>query len=98
MIEVYRIGDKIFGQYKIFISNAELMNIRYVSNYLSDKCLTELKKQENSEIFTYNIIKATLSDTPDLFGRLGEVIIEFVPNKELAEELKLVTERLIIGL
>jgi len=101
MIRVGRILDKIIGNYKTLITNDELSKFKSANgatNYAVDKLLTELKSEDNSNMFTYKIIKVIASDTKDLFGVDYEVIFEFVPNPELVEEINLVTERLIIGL
>jgi len=98
MIKVGRILNKIIGNYQTYVTNEELKQIRFLSNYVVEKLLAELKNEDNSGMFTYNILKVIAADTKDLFGLDYEVIFEFVPNPELVEEINLVTERLITGL
>jgi hypothetical protein len=98
MITVGKVGNLIIGNYKVFITNDELCKNRFISNYVTNKLLAELKKEDNSEMFTYKILKVSGSDFIDLFGREYEVIFEFVPNSEIAKEIKTILERLQIGL
>jgi hypothetical protein len=101
MIKVGRILNKIIGNYQTYVTNDELRKFTSANgatNYVVDKLLAELKNEDNSGMFTYNILKVIAADTKDLFGLDYEVIFEFVPNPELVEEINLVTERLTTGL
>lgn len=100
MIDVIRQGKKVIGKYKEFVSNAEIMVMSRtdLGKYVSDKLISELKKDDSSDLFSYSIIEINELETPDLFGVYIEVIFEFVPNQILMKEIELVTERLEIGL
>lgn len=100
MIKVGRILNKIIDNYKVFITNKELIEDEEIfsDEYVVNKLLAELKNEDNSAMFTYKIIKVSVSNADDLFGKEYEVIFEFVPNPELVEEINLVSERLMVGL
>jgi hypothetical protein len=98
MINVIRENGKLLGVYRLYISNEEIMNIipDSINQYIIDKLYEELKNDDSSNLFSYTIINC--NNTNDLFGKNYEIIFEFVPNQELLNELKIVTERLQIGL
>jgi hypothetical protein len=102
MIKVGRLLNKIIGNYKVFITNNELTKpeeiLKSWDEYVVDKLLAELKNEDNSNMFTYKILKVSCSDSKDLFGVDYEVIFEFVPDPELVEEINLVSERIMVGL
>lgn len=98
MIQVYKQGNKIIGVYTLFLSTQTLLVTKELKNYVMNKLLEELKKEEQSELFTYDIMKINLEESEDLFGKNCVIIFEFVPNKEMVDELKYLAERLQIGL
>jgi hypothetical protein len=91
-------GNKIIGIYTIYMTLIELSAIRYVSNFVAEKLMKELKKDDSSDLFSYDVISIKGDETPDFFGMNYTVVFEFVPNKELVEELKLLAERMEVGL
>jgi hypothetical protein len=91
-------GNKIIGIYTVYITLPELSAIRFISNHVTDKLLEELKKDDSSDLFSYEVISVKADETPDFFGINYTVVFEFVPNKELVEELKLLAERMEVGL
>jgi hypothetical protein len=100
MIKILRQGDKLIGVYEKHTPFAELKEIHHLDMrlYLLNSLIKELEENDKSELFSYNIIEVKESLSPDLYGSNSEIIFEFIPNKELVEELKVVSERLQIGL
>jgi hypothetical protein len=96
MINVYKQNGKLIGVYQILLNKELLQTLTDVKSYVTETLIKELKQEDNSELFTYNIL--TVNDCEDLFGCKYEVIFEFIPNKEFIEEIKVMTERLGVGL
>jgi hypothetical protein len=98
MINIVKKDGKLIGIYEIVLSNEELMMQKDIKKYIVDSLMNELNKEDNSDLFTYNILEVNECTDTDLYGRKCGIVFEFVPNAELVEELKLVAERLQIGL
>lgn len=98
MINVLRQGDKLIGIYDTILTNEMITTIADIKQYLIDSLMAELKAQDESDLFTYQILEINEDAVPDLFGRRCAVAFEFIPNKELVEQLKVVHERLGVGL
>ena len=99
MINVYKNGERLIGVFKSFISFTELQDKDHLTGLkeiITEQLLIELDKEENSGLFAYKILNIIHEN--DIFGYQFVVEFEFVPNKELVEELKVVSERLEIGL
>lgn len=94
MIEVFRQGEKLIGTLRIYVDNKQQKKDDYISNSL----YAELMKDDNSGLFTYDILDIQSELNADFFGKNYVVIFEFVPNKELVTELILLSERLEVGL
>jgi hypothetical protein len=100
MINVYKLGDKLIGSYKVFITNEELQRLgdSEITSYYMNNLIEELKKEDTSGLFEYKILEVKKMESEDLYGMEYEIIFEFIPDKIFIEESKLVAERLQIGL
>jgi hypothetical protein len=98
MISVAKQDNKLIGIYQTFLPTEEVICILpyTLKDYILNKLYQELDEQDESGLFTYNILGGT--NEQELFGLKCEIVFEFIPNKELIEELKIITERLQIGL
>lgn len=98
MINIFKNKDKIIGIYSIYLNNSLLLNIKDIKYYLIETFKIELEKDQNSDLFTYNIIKIEDSASPDLLGKHCGILFELIPNKNLFNEFKIISERLQTGL
>jgi hypothetical protein len=96
MINVFKKDNQLIGVYKIFLSNEELLSIKDTKSHVNDLLLVELQKDDSSYLFTYNIL--TINAFNDLFGVIVEILFQFIPNQEIMKEIKIVAERLQVGL
>jgi hypothetical protein len=95
MINVIKQNGKLIGQYRRFLDKTLYRLNDY--DYLMSEIIKQLEQDEKSDLFTYGNFNVTEMYT-DFFGTSYFVQFEFIPNKELLEELKIVAERLQIGL
>ena len=98
MINIVKKDGKLIGIYQEFFSDELLMVEKDLKNYIYNRLIEELKIEDTSGLFTYEIIESAKEVSKDLFGVSYAIIFEFVPNKELVAELNLVAERLEVGL
>lgn len=99
MINIFRDNKgKLMGVYEELLTNQILLIEKDVKSYITSRLFEELKKEDTSGLFTYNIIKIGELTSPDLFGKSYYIMFEFVPNKELVEEFRYLSERLEVGL
>jgi hypothetical protein len=98
MINVIKKDNKILGICRIYVPNETLLIENNPKEYLINLVMNEIKSQVDVELFTYENIEIKEDLLPDLYGKDYTVTFEFVPNKAYVETLKLVSERLQIGL
>jgi len=98
MINIVKKDGKLIGIYQEFFSDEILVIEKDLKNYIYNRLIEELKIEDTSGLFTYEIIESAQEVSKDLFGVSYAIVFEFVPNKELVAELNLVAERLEVGL
>lgn len=99
MINIFRDNKgKLMGVYSEYLSHALLMVEKDLPSYIYKNWIEELAKEDTSGLFTYKIIESSKEVSRDLFGVNYAIIFEFVPNKELIEEFRVLNERMEIGL
>ena len=98
MINIVKQNGKLLGIYQEFFSEDILMAEKDFNTYLYNRLMKELEVEDTSGLFTYKIIEQAKEVSKDLFGISYAIIFEFVPNKDLVEELKVLAERLEVGL
>jgi hypothetical protein len=96
---IIRTDGRLIGEFRSYISFEALVNkshIEEIKEIITNQLFEELAREDTSGLFTYKILNIIYHE--DLFGYMFDVTFEFIQNKVLVEQLKIVSERLETGL